>query len=240
MKIQTHCLKCDENNQFKGDLEWIVLQINDDSIYSRKCKNGHDNLFIHTNEKHELLFESACQAIVDGYYKEAASSIASSLERLYEYSIRVISYKNEIESDSINLSWNEMKKQSERQLGAFIFLYLQTFKKKAPLLSNKQIEFRNDTIHKGYFPTYDEVVDFGEAVLKIIYEVLITLRLNCIEGIKKYEVFKSTDLLEKTKRLSNNPIVLTTQSLINYGTLDNEISNGMTLTTYLSGFKRQN
>jgi hypothetical protein len=239
LKIQTHCLQCDKNNQFKGNLEWIVLQINDESVYLRKCKNGHDNLFINSNEKYELLFESACQAIIDGYYKEAASSIASSLERLYEYSIKVISFKNKVESDDINLSWNEMKKQSERQLGAYIFMYLQTFKKKAPLLPNKQIEFRNDIIHKGYFPTYEEVVDFGEAVLKIIYNVLTTLKQNCKDGISKYEAFKSADLLRKTEGLKN-PINLTTQSLLRNATLDNEFSNGMTLTTYLGSFKRQN
>src|SRR4030095_14773427 len=102
----------------------VHLQINDDNVYEFTCSKGHKNALIHQEEKFELLFESAVYAITDGYFREAVSSMASSIERLYEFAIKVIAVKNGIDLPLLRNSWKQINNQSERQIGAFIFLYL--------------------------------------------------------------------------------------------------------------------
>jgi hypothetical protein len=58
--------------------------------------------------------------------------------------------------------------QSERQLGAFIFLYIASFGELPTLLD--KAKFRNDVIHKGYLPDRDEAIDFGAATYKVIQD----------------------------------------------------------------------
>lgn len=218
--------------------EWVNLQINDESVYPFSCKNGHKNVLIHQEEKFELLFESAVHAISDGYFKEAVSSIASSIERLYEYCINVISLKNKILPTDIETSWKTISSQSERQLGAFIFLYLLEFKKCPPLLNNNQITFRNKVIHKGYFPTFQEVLDFGEATLRVMFEILISLRQNCKESIHEHQMLKAKDMFESTKIFSITPTVLSSPTIIHMAENDDDFSKGVTLKEYLKGFKK--
>lgn len=54
------------------------------------CSHGHKTTTIVQNPKYEILFDIGANAIVDGYYREAVSSFTSSLERFYEYSIKIL------------------------------------------------------------------------------------------------------------------------------------------------------
>jgi len=217
---------------------WVNLQINDDNIYPFTCINGHRNVLIQQEEKFELLFESAVYAISDGYFKEAVSSIASSLERLYEFMINVISLKHNIGQDDFLDSWKNVNSQSERQLGAFIFLYLLEFKKCPPLLKNKKTEFRNKVIHRGYFPTFDEVLEFGEETLKIMFEILIDLRRNCKDAIQEYQAIKIKDMFEKALKISDRPVVQSSPTLIHMVLSDDLFAKGVTLNDYLKRMKK--
>lgn len=70
--------------------------------------------------------------------------------------------------DTYNKVWKQVSNQSERQLGAFLFLWTNKFDEVPELLTNKDTKFRNEVIHKGKIPTKEEALIFGNTILKII------------------------------------------------------------------------
>ncbi|MEO8515943.1 MAG: hypothetical protein ABI426_04325 [Flavobacterium sp.] len=168
MKIKFTCSKC-----FKEHIETIdFIQAQDENLYFYICSQGHKNVYFEKNEKFELLMESAVYAIIDGYYREAISSMSVSLERLQEFVIKIISKENEVSDKLFKTAWKEVSQQSERQLGAFIFLYTQKYKSIPDSLNSNERSFRNDIIHKGKFPTYDETIKYGQRILDITFNIL--------------------------------------------------------------------
>lgn len=78
---------------------------------------------------------------------------------------------------------------SERQLGAYIFLYSIVLKKEAQLLSNSQTAFRNSVIHKGEFPTKEKTIEYVNAIYNLILDSLTQLIDSYPEQVKNtYEV----------------------------------------------------
>lgn len=163
MKILKWCHECSNNGEKDNA---AVLTITNDTVYTVVCDKGHSQKVSLPHLKHEVLFEFGVSAIVDGYYREAISSFAAALERYYEHFIRVIFIGRNI--DSFDQAWKEVKSQSERQLGAYIFIHLYTLGVKPELLSNKMTQTRNNAIHKGLIPTKEEAIEFGFSVAKII------------------------------------------------------------------------
>jgi hypothetical protein len=152
-------------------------EANNTGIYEVNCSKGHKSKTIIDNIDFEILFEYGINAIADGYYREAVSSITSSMERYFEFFIKTILRASQIEFATIDKVWKNVSSQSERQLGAYIMLYTQTFGEDPLLLSsNKEVPFRNSVIHKGYIPTKAEATDFGNSALKIIEASLIKLK----------------------------------------------------------------
>lgn len=249
MKIIATCMKCQFENlnlksddQVKSPLDYsnfIYLQINDENVYEFICTKGHKNALIHQEEKFELLFESAINAIIDGYLREAVSSIASSLERLYEFSIIVMLLKNKIQYDTIKNSWKNLNKQTERQLGAFIISYLFEFKDSPKLPSNKQVEFRNNVIHKGYFPTYDEVINYGQETLDIMFDILANIKSTCTEGIDILTRTRMIEMAKKAREITDlPPITITTPTIINLR-LDSTSFKPTVLVEYIEDLKKR-
>jgi len=83
-----------------------------------------------------------------------------------------------IAEDEFRKTWKLVANQSERQLGAFVFLYLAKNGKSVKYLTDKAINFRNKVIHKGYIPTLDETSDYGHEVLSFIDPILDDLKYN--------------------------------------------------------------
>jgi hypothetical protein len=121
--------------------------------------------------KHEVLFAIASNALLDGYLRESIASFAASLERFYEFVIRVICRSKAISQKDVEKGWKVVSKQSERQLGAFSMLWFVEMGDPPVLLSNKMVELRNQVIHQGKVPTYDECIQFGKAVISVIYPI---------------------------------------------------------------------
>jgi hypothetical protein len=214
MKIPVICTECQKLSEAKP-YKLINLQINDENLYPFVCPAGHQNVVIHQGEKFEILFESATRAISDGYFKEAVSSISSSIERLFEYSTKIILEKQGIAAANINICWKNVSSQSERQLGAYIFTYLFEFKMPPPILTSDLVQFRNKVIHKGYFPSYSEVINYGEGILKLMKQILISLQENCSETILKHTEITTIEITRKASLLPGNNIVLSTLGIIN-------------------------
>ncbi|WP_157371840.1 hypothetical protein [Vibrio sp. MEBiC08052] len=113
------------------------MNLRDDGFYHFTCPYGHESIFLLQNPLFEILFEIGISAIVDEYYREAVSSFTSALERFYEVFIKYYSVCNEIDWEVIQKGWKYTKKSSERQLGAFVFLYMQEFKTPPPNVNGR-------------------------------------------------------------------------------------------------------
>lgn len=87
--------------------------------------------------------------------------------------------------EAVAEAWKALSRQSERQLGAYISASLLLFKECPSLPNNKQIEFRNSVIHKGYIPTVDEAANFGDHVMALINGDLERLRRVAPESLKR-------------------------------------------------------
>lgn len=175
MKISVHCTQCmfpvgEVGTEFRHYGSYV--SINDLGVYEINCPNGHRTTVSVQGQRFELLFDLGFYAIADGYYREAVSSFTSSLERFYEFYIRLIALKHEIPFDIFEQGWRPLSKLSERQLGAFVVLYLLENNTPADLLSNTKIEFRNSVIHKGKIPTRVEAINYGKAVSELILPLL--------------------------------------------------------------------
>ncbi|HYD14661.1 MAG TPA: hypothetical protein VEC11_17570 [Allosphingosinicella sp.] len=136
------------------------------------CDNGHSLAIVVQHPKFDVLAEIACQAILDGYPREAVASFQASLERFYEYFFFVLSDVRGIPIEEAEKAWKAVAKQSERQLGLYVAAYLFHFGEPPALLPNAMVAFRNRVIHQGDIPEEDEAIAFGQAVLDITYVML--------------------------------------------------------------------
>lgn len=147
-------------------------EVNDDGHYVHTCMYGHTTFVVTQQQKFEILFENGAHAIIDGYYRESILSFAASIERFNEYVIRLISRAHENDKVTFDETWKMISSQSERQLGAYVFLYLNSFHESPQLMSQKHISLRNNVAHKGYIPTKAEAMQYGQAALNIISKVM--------------------------------------------------------------------
>ena len=180
MKVFLHCPSCDFA---AAKLFSVELLPKNDCVYEIECPKGHRflaNILYHEFQK---LFEVAVNALADDYYREAVGSFAASYERSMELFIRIVMKANGTPDDELANAWKKISRQSERQLGAFIMLFVLEFGTQPPLLANAQIELRNHVIHQGYFPTKEECLKYGRAVLDSIRQ---TIRV--LSDSKKHQV----------------------------------------------------
>jgi hypothetical protein len=217
----SECLKIDlKKSKAKGKRTKKIngqayIQINDQNVYEFICPQEHKNAIILQEEKFELLFESAANAILDGYYREAVSSIASGLERFYEFFINIIIENNGINNSLFEKIWKLVKNQSERQLGAFLLTYLYHYNKFPPVLHDSQICFRNKVIHNGFFPDYKSTIEYGNKVLHILYEMIFELKKTNQMDIDSLTKKRMSKLAIEAKRISNNISTVSNPSIIN-------------------------
>jgi len=172
MKLLIACPLCVP--QGTADTEaFKTVQLRQDGLYEVNCLQGHKSIFCMRNPNFEMLFQSGLWALIDGYPREAVSSIAAALERFYEFYLEVIALKHSVNDSELKQAWKIASKQSERQLGAFLFLYLFENHRAVDFSAvNKTVEFRNKVIHQGNIATQDEVIKYGETVLDFIFTVL--------------------------------------------------------------------
>lgn len=169
MRMLLNCFECQENGRV---ISVVMAEYNDSGVFHLTCDQGHQSVTVLQENRFELLFEIACNAINDGYYREAVSSFAASLERFYEYAIRVMLKNASTSPDVFSKCWKDVSNQSERQLGAFIFLWSAFLGEKPGILDqDKQGDwpkFRNRVVHKGAIPSKEEAILFGEKIHRVI------------------------------------------------------------------------
>lgn len=192
MRLRTTCLECFNVDGQPPELASSV-ELRDDGLYQVTCSRGHVTVTAVQQQKFEILFDLGAMALLDGYTREATSSIAASLERFFEYYMLVVSLKHGIAYEQFLKAWAPISALSERQIGAFLFLYVVENKKPLePLILNAKPKldgrgrgdtptwsaFRNSVIHKGYIPSTVEVIEYGNLVYQFIYRLIGDLRAN--------------------------------------------------------------
>lgn len=165
----------------------LLGELNDNGVIFVTCPEGHQSAVLYKIWKHELLFTSGAMAFLDGYINEAVLGFAAALERTYEFYIRTVCRKRSLSMDVFDSTWKTIARQSERQLGAFCFLFaLETGTSFAP--SNKIIEFRNKVIHQGYIPSNKEVYDFAEDIFSMIRAIIKKLIETASDSVKEENI----------------------------------------------------
>lgn len=197
MKILTPCMKCFQENGVTN-LSIELQNIKDDGMYKIKCNRGHIDYQILSNEKFEVLFDMGLDALNNGYRQEAVACFTTSLERFHEWFIKLILFKKGIDIKKFNKTWKLVSNQSERQLGAFYFLYLNEFLENPKGVENSR-KFRNDVIHKGYIPENSEVCDYGEDILNYIQNVINKMDNKYDNYILDLALSRQAELREKYK-----------------------------------------
>jgi hypothetical protein len=184
MRFPIPCAQCMKDD-ITSARPIAVIEFRDDGRYEAECPKGHRSLTILQEQKFEVLFDIGAYAIIDGYYREAVSSFQSSIERFYEFFVKVVLREKGIDEQEIANAWMLVASQSERQLGAFVLLYTSEFAHAPTLLGTTRAAFRNDVVHKGRIPTQQEATDFGQAVLDVVRPLLRKAKEKYPNGIRK-------------------------------------------------------
>jgi len=203
LKKYIACWDC--NTAAPGKTKLYGFPYNDKGIYKFECPLGHKNLVCLVDLKFEALFEIGANAVIDGYFRESVSSFSSSLERYYEFFISVV-YEDSNKSGEFGPVWKHVSNQSERQLGAYILLYPLYFNAEPKILPSKWVAFRNKVIHKGYIPTEEEAMEFGDVVYRLVAESLADLRTAMNPSILKV----IGNSLNKTRERMDTDKIITT------------------------------
>lgn len=159
---------------------FAIAVATDESFYTFTCKRGHNFFHFYDMQKFEMLFASAMHSFHDSHLRETVSSIAVSIERSYEFAIKVLTHFQGIDQALFDKMWKRVAKQSERQLGAFTFLYSAILKELPPDTPN--VELRNKVVHQGYFPKFEETVEYMKLSYEVIDHILQKLFDNCKES----------------------------------------------------------
>ena len=93
MNIKIYCPYCLQIEKKLSVNKEVILEIENDGFYKTQCKFGHVFGCLIINRPFELLFDFGIKSFCDGYYREATFNIASSLERYYEYYLKIIALK---------------------------------------------------------------------------------------------------------------------------------------------------
>ena len=173
MRTWTLCSQC--ATDMPGAETKVYVELNDALLFDTKCPRGHPILQTLETTRFSLLFDFGIAAMSDGYFREAVSSFAAAVERLHEFSIRVICKRRGVSIDMFDKGWKDIASQSERQLGAFSMLYLSQAKCPPSLIDSK---FRNKVIHKGYLPNAIETFKYAKEVHDNMLQILMYICEN--------------------------------------------------------------
>jgi hypothetical protein len=165
--------------------DFTSVEFRDDGRYETTCLKSHKSLIILQQQKFELVFDIGAYAIADGYYREAVSSFTSSLERFYEFFVKAVLFEKGIADAVISDSWKAITKQSERQLGAFVFLYTSELQQTPVLLKEKEVQFRNNVVHRGTIPSQQDALEYGQVILDLIRPVLQEVKQRYPNGLQQ-------------------------------------------------------
>lgn len=193
MKLPITCGECDAELVEQGTpyapKAAYGVHVRDDGVYELTCHKGHKTTTVLQNQKYEVLFDSACLAFLDGYFREAVSNFAVAQERFFEFFVRVACRHLKIDRAQVDAAFKELTTRSERELGAFHVAHL-VLTGTAFDSKGQDPKFRNRVVHRGYFPTTEEAFAFGEmmyaSLTRSLDELVRTAREAFIDEERDY------------------------------------------------------
>lgn len=195
MNFNCSCNLCFLENNTR--LKQYNVEINADLFGVLKCDFGHSTLINISHHLFDVLFQSGIQSYIKNCLSESVMSFAASLERTYEFYIKISLNNKGLTFKEIDNFWKEISRQSERQYGSFCGLYFLDNKERW-MSNTNQVNFRNKIIHNGYIATSDEVIAFGQYCLEKIEKILsITHKSFSKETAQLY--FHNNSKLENQK-----------------------------------------
>ncbi|MBS7327933.1 MAG: hypothetical protein KIG68_04175 [Oxalobacter sp.] len=208
--VYSPCMKCFdkyiENNSFP-DFSFYENLMSESGVIHFECKMGHKNAILIQEKSFEILLELAIENLVDKYYREAIFNFASAQERCFEFFIELISLDNDVNDEFYENMWKRIfKSSSERQLGAFYFLYLMRFKKSFSY-DDKKTRIRNNVIHRGNIATKEMAFEYGEYVLNNIYDIVQSVTENI--NIDVLDKFVSKSMMKRKSEIKTDEFVST-------------------------------
>ena len=218
MRVMAECMVCHEEarsegkvpeaGEYSADLvENVIAEVDDGFLAYFECSKGHRSIGYLNKHRFEVLLESGLLAYTSGFHSEAVLSFSASLERLFELFIRTALHKRQISFADIDNMWKQLKKQSERQLGAFHLLHLIEIGKPYTVSPNI-VEFRNKVVHQGYVPTATEVADWAEQVVNVIFDVVTELRSRYRASLTQIVFSRAPEVGRAVaKAKANNPVL---------------------------------
>jgi len=220
MRVPLVCGQC----MADGSVEIVKFaEFLDDNTYEVECPKGHKTVTVVQEQKFEILFDIGAYAIADGYYREAVSSFTTSLERFYEFFIRASFVDGEGNTNTLlDAFWKQVAVQSERQFGAFLFSHLAKTNSLPPLLTQKEVELRNDVIHRGKIPTKEEALKYGDSVLRIIRLDLATARQHFPDSVQLVATQTLIDAQKKALAKGIKVSTLTLPTIVGLNRTDTE------------------
>jgi hypothetical protein len=171
MRLPLPCVACGKPSPDGSGLiatTFVFVELEGEHRFRVTCPEGHSSVIGLRQPRFKILYESGALALLDGYCREAVASVASSLERFHEYWVRATLLQKGAASEAVEDTWKIVASQSERQYGAFLLLYLRERNQVPPHLPNKWVQFRNDVVHRGEFPTRDKAAEYADHVLGLI------------------------------------------------------------------------
>lgn len=217
MKTFAMCMQCQQELGHPS-FEPFTVDYFDDSIAYIQCSAGHNSALVIQSMKFEILLESGANAYLDGYTLEACASFYAALERFYEFAIQVICLSKGISNKIYKEMFTRMSRQSERQLGAFMVLYLIEFGEPY-ILDEKIVKFRNSVIHKGVIPTPEKTNWFVSEIYKEIYLLYLKLESKELDFIRSV-IF--SELEERNRKIPQNMARATSSGTIFFNTANVE------------------
>ena len=199
MIIRVNCAAC-TTSTLHSPLWFAPLQ--HDGLYITTCPNGHELRIILRQPLFDVLSEVAIQALTDGYYRDAVASAAASLERFFEYYLRVVHAQHRRPPHVFDAAWKMVSAQSERQLGMFISSYIAENSIVPKLLPKEKVKFRNRVIHGGDIPSREGSLNFVQTVIDIISGYLVDLHERYGDGVLEIEVSHVREKLALASQLA--------------------------------------
>jgi hypothetical protein len=132
-----------------------------------------------------MLFEIALNAIKDSYRREAVTSFSASIERFFEFAVRVIANNKKLAPQVFDGAWKKVSGQSERQFGAYVLLYTTSFAEVPEVLNDNMTKLRNGVVHGGRIPDKAEAIAFGRAAYRVIQAGIQKLRRACLGDVNE-------------------------------------------------------
>ncbi|EPB5649115.1 hypothetical protein ACRQKW_000682 [Citrobacter braakii] len=197
MKVFAVCMECQIELGHPG-FEPFMIPYFDDRIGYVECSRGHKSALMLQSQKFEVLMESGSEALLSGFTLEACASFSSALERVYEFAIKVFILNRGVSKEIFTKMFKEMSRQSERQLGAFMALYL-TEVGKVYVPDQNVTKFRNGVIHKGEIPTESDAREYCSKVYSIIRTLTDVLCHDFSDAMNKAIHMDISERMKKIK-----------------------------------------